>query len=244
MSISEDELRILELVQAADPANPMSYVHNIVREYSRSKMDQYILGCQDCEIAGKCKTVSRGNANATVMVISESPSEDQVGTDTAQKALDNESGKIMDIVIEKMGVNPDEIFYINAVNCWPHKITGEEIVTRTPNKAEVENCRVFIDYAIQLVQPTVILLLGNIALNLFKKAPITSARGEWIDVKGIPAMPTYHPGYFAKVAGKKSEEAIDLSKWEFYEDVRNTFMYVYENFPENNLIQHPIERGE
>lgn len=232
---------ILRLVQQADPANPIAYVHDIVRGYAREKLDSHIAGCQDCDICGKVKTVTRGNPNATVLVIGESPSEDQLGDSPVLQPFENSPvGDILNIVFDRMGVNQGEFFYINAVSCWPHKVTGDEVVSRTPHKKEVEACSVFVNYAIQLVQPLVIILLGNIALNLFKKESITAARGQWMEVKGIPTMPTYHPGYFLKVEGKKDPEVIEMQKLEFYNDLRKAMMFIYETYPDNNLIKEAI----
>lgn len=235
---------ILQLVRNADPANPLDYVHDIVRGYAREKLDTYIRGCTDCDICSEHRTSVRGNSNATVLIIGESPSEDQVSSGELLQPFANQAGGILDSVFGQMGINQDQLFYINAVSCWPHKVVGDEVVSRTPHKKEVEACSVFVNYAIQLVQPLVIVLLGGIALNLFKKDSITAARGQWLDVKGIPTMPTYHPGYFLKIEGKKDPEIVNMQKWEFYNDLRKAFMYVYETYPDNSLINQPIPTGE
>jgi DNA polymerase len=236
----DNQEEILRLVKEADPDNPLQYVHDIVKGYAHEKSNSYISQCNDCSICNGSKTLTSGNPNATVLVIGESaPGEDYSGN--IIPIFSKEEQRIIDTVFDTLHVNKDQIFYINAVNCWPCKQLGNETVKRTPYKKEVENCSVFVDYAIKLVQPLVIILLGGIALNLFEKESISNARGKWIEVKGIPAIPTYHPGYFEKVEGHKDPDTIENQKLEFVDDIRHAFMYIQENYPDTNTLLEPIE---
>lgn len=234
--------QILELIKNENPGNPIAYVHNIVQEYSRQKLDNHIKSCEDCDICNGIKSITKGNSNASVLIIGEAVSEDQVEEDIKYVyPFENKSGELLNTVLESLNVNQDEIFYINAVSCRPYKQVGNEIIKRTPSKIEVNNCFTFVNYAIDVVKPQVIILLGGIALNMFKKDSISKARGGWIDIKGIPAMPTYHPGYFIEIEGKKDSEIIDMLKWDFYTDIKNAFKYIQENYSENNVLLAPLE---
>jgi uracil-DNA glycosylase len=85
-------------------------------------------------------------------------------------------------------------------------------------------------------------LLGNIALNLFKKDKITNARGNWIEVKGIPAMPVFHPEYFVQIEGKEHPDIVQEKKDLFVEDIRNVLLMIQEKYPNNNVLLKNIKK--
>lgn len=238
------EQKILNLVKQADPLNPLSYVRDIVKDYARKKLDQYLLHFDELEICSYGpKSITKGNVDADVMIISEAVSEEQLklGKDIVYPLEGTRAFEILKKVLEYFHVNQEEIFYINVVNCFPHKVVDGKILPRTPSKKEVESYRVFLEYAIDLVRPSLIILLGSVPLNVFKKGSITKARGEWIDVRGIPAMPTYHPEYFIQIEGKKHPDIIEELKISFQEDIRRAFLDLQHRFPNNNVLLKKIE---
>lgn len=230
------ERQILDLVKLSNPSNPLQYVHNIVKDLSIEKLNNQILQCRDCESCNGPKSLTKGISNATVMIIGESVSEDQKNSDIVYP-FENEGGEILDIVLEHYDINKEELFYINSVNCWPNKKVGSEYISRTPTKKEVDNCKVFLEYAIKVVQPRVIITLGGVALNsLFdEKLAITLERGVWKEYNGIVLMPTFHPAYFNKIKGKKDPELIEMQKMDFMNDIGKAFLYLEENYPDNNV---------
>jgi uracil-DNA glycosylase family 4 len=151
--------QILEFVKQEDPDNPLQYVHNIVRQYAMDKLNRQILDCRDCDICNSKKSISYGNPDATLMIIAESVSDDQsLCEDEYVYPFVNEAGEIFKKVISQLNVNTNELFVINAVNCWPHKAKNDLVLHRTPSKEEVDNCKVFVDHSIRLVQPKAIIL--------------------------------------------------------------------------------------
>ena len=66
--------------------------------------------------------------------------------------------------------------------------------------------------------PKVIIALGKVALRFFlgHDAGIIRSRGHWIDYKGIPVMPTFHPAYLLRQTGEGLKEA----KWQVYYDLK------------------------
>lgn len=238
-----NETRILNLVKQANPINPLAYVRNIVKEYSREKLDSYLMQCDACGLCRGPKSLTKGNVNADVMIIGEAVSEVQtkLGKDFVYPMEGTQGLILLQKVLDHYHVNPDEVFYMNAVNCYPHKEIDGKILPRTPSKKEVTECKVFLDYAIDIVRPSLIILLGSVALNLYKKEAISKARGNWIDVRGIPAMPTYHPEYFIQIEGKKHPDLIEELKIDFVDDIEKALLYIQENYPDNNVLLKKIE---
>ena len=83
-------------------------------------------------------------------------------------------------------------YIANIVKCRPPG-------NRNPEPEEGSACLPYLHRQIELVKPEVIILLGAVPLNfLMNRRGITSARGKWLDYKGIPVMPTFHPAYLLR----------------------------------------------
>ena len=115
------------------------------------------------------------------------------------------AGKLMDMAFQMLGIKREEVYIANIVKCRPPK-------NRNP---EVDECRACIDYLrnqVILVNPKIIVILGSIALKniLGEEYGITSARGKWIEKKGIKYMPTWHPAALLRDETKKIDFIKDL----------------------------------
>jgi DNA polymerase len=73
---------------------------------------------------------------------------------------------------------------------------------------------------IAIVQPEVIVVLGNTAMKnlLDTREGITRMRGRFLDYKGIKVMPTFHPAYLLRDPSKKRETWEDLKMVRDYLD--------------------------
>ena len=115
------------------------------------------------------------------------------------------AGKLMDMAFQILGIKREEIYIANIVKCRPP-------MNRNP---EEDECRACIDYLrnqVILVNPDIIVLLGSVALKniLGQEYGITSARGKWIEMKGIKYMPTWHPAALLRDETKKIDFIKDL----------------------------------
>lgn len=232
----EREEKILELVKEADPDNPLEYVRNIVKEFAREKLDRYILECKDCPIHPSTKTLTYGSTDASVMIVS-----DYVLADQNQKGgttypfVGSEAYQILYKTLDFYGLNPGAFFYINAVNCCPTSVRSGEEFVRIPKREEERNCRIFLDYAIQMIQPVFLIILGNIALNHFMKDSILHVRGKLIQAKGIPAIATYSPDYLLWCQ-KETPAAYEYEKELFLKDFESIKNYLIK-YEQTNLFQ-------
>jgi DNA polymerase len=79
-------------------------------------------------------------------------------------------------------------------------------------------CRPFIERHIALVNPAVLVLLGDTAAKTLtnRTEGITRLRGRWFTWTNpetgqtIPVMPTFHPAFLLRSPGQKREAWIDL----------------------------------
>lgn len=77
---------------------------------------------------------------------------------------------------------------------------------RQPTPLEADNCRPYLERTLDLVKPRAICALGATAVQnlLGVTQGITRLRGRWLEYRGIPVMPTFHPAYLLRTpAGKK-----------------------------------------
>lgn len=235
--------QILELVKQVNPPNPIDYVHNLVKPLAQEKLNNYIIECKDCSICNCKKTITNGNPNASIVIIGESCSEDQQNNET-NLPFDNIAGESLFKALGNINVNLDEIFFINSVNCFPYRENNDKKIKRAPTKTERTNCKLFLDYALRIVEPLLIICLGSVATNGINeeigKQNIGQIRGNYFMYRGIKVLPTYHPGYFIELekSNRVDEETITNYKWDFFNDLQKAFNDLQNEYPELDIIQN------
>ena len=72
----------------------------------------------------------------------------------------------------------------------------------------------FLHRQVEAISPRAILLLGTVALKSLMQTPqgITRHRGRWMEYRGIPVMPTFHPAYLLRNPGGKRDTFGDLKE--------------------------------
>ncbi len=114
-------------------------------------------------------------------------------------------GQLMNKAFDGLNIHREQVYIANIVKCRPPS-------NRVPTDEEAEACLDFLRNQVMLVKPKIIVLLGSTALKniLGKEYGITSARGKWIEKKGILYMPTWHPAALLRDENKKIEFWRDL----------------------------------
>jgi len=150
---------------------------------------------------------ARGAPDAPVLVIGEGPGgeEDQIGQPFVGRA-----GKLLDRMFAAAGLT-DRAFITNTVFWRPPG-------NRTPSPAEQMVCAPFLERAIALVQPRLLLLVGGAAAKSVLQRPegILSLHGRWFDWRSsdetqtLPALPTLHPAFLLRQPAAKKKAWADL----------------------------------
>ena len=212
---------------------------------ARKKLDALICSCKDCPAhkLTDIKSTTYGEDQASILIINEGIYESQVknGEKTVFPLQGSPEMEYLDKIIKAYHINRRHLFWMNAINCYTcTKVNGKNI-ERTPNSHEAEYCRGYIDNVIEILHPVLIILLGNIPLNLFKRGQsIMQAHGQWIDIHGIQAMPVYSPHFLFRMRQDKSKltELVEEYEADFCEDLRKAFVYVQNNFEGDVLLEH------
>ncbi|MFN8388871.1 MAG: uracil-DNA glycosylase [Bdellovibrionota bacterium] len=152
------------------------------------------LGCIKCRLCeGRNKVVfGVGRTEQPGLVfVGEGPGadEDQTGEPFVGRA-----GALLTAAITKgMGLKREDVYICNVVKCRPPG-------NRAPLPDEVASCTPYLYRQLELLQPKVIVTLGQpaqLALSGVNMG-ITRLRGQWQNWRGIKLMPTFHPAYILR----------------------------------------------
>jgi uracil-DNA glycosylase family 4 len=168
--------------------------------------------CVRCPLhAGRTNIVhTEGNRKARLMFVGEAPGADE---DMQARPFVGRAGQLLNKIIEAIGMKREDILIGNVNRCRPPQ-------NRTPTLEEAKTCKPFLLREIAIVQPEVIVVLGNTAMKnlLDTKEGITKLRGKFQDYRGIKVMPTFHPAYLLRDPSKKRETWEDMKMVRDYLD--------------------------
>src|SRR5262245_38566420 len=147
-----------------------------------------------------------GNPKARVMFVGEAPGRDE---DIAGLPFVGRSGQLLDRMIAAIGLDRSKAYIANVI---PWRPPGN----RTPTPQETQICLPFIQRQIELVDPDVLVTLGNPSTQalLGTREGIMRTRGKWFDydtgTRAIRALPTFHPAYLLRSPSYKRMSWQDL----------------------------------
>lgn len=155
-------------------------------------LEQKILTCRKCHLHAmrKYAVPGEGDLNADLMFVGEAPGQDE---DIQGRPFVGRAGQLLTKIINAMGFKREDVFITNIVKCHPPK-------NRNPNQEETESCKDYLYKQISIIQPRVIVTLGNVPTHFFipLKEGITKLRGNFFEVDQIQIMPTFHPSYLIR----------------------------------------------
>ncbi|MDG2906802.1 MAG: uracil-DNA glycosylase [Acidimicrobiales bacterium] len=145
-------------------------------------------GCTRCALAEGRKQVVFGDGSPTadLMFVGEGPGaqEDEQGLPFVGR-----SGRLLDRLLqEEVGIDRSACYITNVVKCRPPG-------NRDPKPDEIVACRPYLSEQLALVDPAVIVTLGNFASKLLldTETGITKLRGRSYGYAGRSLVPTFHP---------------------------------------------------
>jgi uracil-DNA glycosylase len=147
-----------------------------------------------------------GNPQARIMFVGEAPGRDE---DIEGLPFVGRSGKLLDRMIAAIGLDRSKAYIANVI---PWRPPGN----RTPTPQETQICLPFIQRQIELVNPDVLVTLGNPSTQtlLQTREGIMRARGKWFDydtgTRNIRAIATFHPAYLLRSPSYKRMSWQDL----------------------------------
>ncbi len=160
--------------------------------------------CTKCRLAERRTQVvyGVGNPDAELLFIGEGPGlhEDQQGEPFVGAA-----GQLLTRMLGDIGLRRDEVYIANVVKCRPPG-------NRDPEPDEIEACTPWLIEQVSLIQPSLIVTLGNFATKfvLNTTTGITRLRGQAFPWHGRTVIPTFHPAAILRSGGDGSRQFGDF----------------------------------
>lgn len=150
---------------------------------------------------------SRGASNAPLMVIGEGPGQEE---DQRGEPFVGRAGQLLDKMLTAAGLT-GRVFITNSVFWRPPG-------NRNPTAQEQQVCAPFVERAIQLVAPKMLLLVGGASAKamLKREEGILALRGRWFEWRSedealeLPALATLHPAFLLRQPAAKKKAWSDL----------------------------------
>lgn len=148
--------------------------------------------CERCPalVAERTQVVfGAGNADADLLFIGEAPGqkEDEQGVPFVGAA-----GKLLSELLGEIGIAREDVFIANVLKCRPPQ-------NRNPEPEEIERCSPWLWRQLELIQPIVVVTLGNFATKLLRGDATGIARMHGqveervLGTRRVRLMPSYHP---------------------------------------------------
>ena len=198
------------VVPAAASVDPVALARAVAwAAPSLEALRDAIAAFDHCELKkGARNTVfADGNPKARVLILGEAPGADE---DREGRPFVGRAGQLLDRMFAAIGLSrtsPDAQTALYITNVMPWRPPGN----RDPEPEEIAMMRPFVERHIALVDPTVIVVMGNTPLDaLTGKRGILRARGTWSEALGKPLLPMTHPAYLLRNPSAKREAWADL----------------------------------
>jgi uracil-DNA glycosylase family 4 len=156
--------------------------------------------CTKCRLAeGRTQVVfGVGNPDAELMFIGEAPgfNEDKQGEPFVGAA-----GQLLTRMLGEIGFTRADVYIANILKCRPPG-------NRDPLSDEIESCTPWLIEQISLIQPALVVTLGNFATKfvLNTQTGITRLRGQTFPWHGRAVIPTFHPAAILHGGGEGSKQ--------------------------------------
>jgi len=197
----------------------LGYKYTDAKPYSQEEKDTLTLpnnlealkkqayNCHLCSLSkGRTKVVfGEGNPQADIMFIGDTPLEIE---DNEGKIFLGKSGEMLTAMIEKVLKIPrSEVYLSNLLKCRP-------MLSKEVHESEFHTCKAYLFKEIELVQPKVIVTLGERAYHYLTGdvTPLKEIRGTLITRDNSTIVPTYHPSFLLKNPSLKKDVFEDLKR--------------------------------
>ena len=166
--------------------------------------------------SAKNMVFGKGNEEAKIFFIGEAPGENE---DLQGKPFVGQAGKELDKLLHSINLSLELVYIANILKYRPPN-------NRNPNKKEIESHTPFLIEQIKIIQPKVIITLGNYAtkfvLNNFnaegmnKVLGIAQLHGQFkeiqLDSMHFKVMPSFHPAAILYNPNLRKEIEKDFQK--------------------------------
>jgi DNA polymerase len=160
--------------------------------------------CQQCALARERTQVvfGEGHPNSELLVVGEGPGRDE---DLEGRPFVGAAGQLLTRMLKAIGLEREAVYIGNVVKCRPPQ-------NRNPLPEEMAACLPNLERQIQVLNPRVILAMGNVALQALLKTTekISRLRGRIFRFGTAWLVPTFHPAFLLRNPEYKRQVWEDL----------------------------------
>jgi uracil-DNA glycosylase len=162
--------------------------------------------CTKCRLATTRTHVvfGVGDPDADVLFIGEAPGQNE---DKQGEPFVGAAGQLLTRMLGEIGLTREQVYIANILKCRPPG-------NRDPQEDEIETCTPWLIEQMSLIQPQVIVTLGNFATKfvLQTQTGITRMRGSVYPWHGRKVIPTFHPAAVLRGGGEKGRQFGELQE--------------------------------
>jgi len=162
--------------------------------------------CRSCPLHVACQhpcVWGVGPSPCPLMLIGEAPGFNE---DLEGKPFVGPAGKLLDFILNKLGLRRDQIYITNLIKCRPER---NELPKGKELESIVESCKKHLHSELSTVHPKVVVLLGGTSLlYLAHERFISRVEGSTVRLlmsgrRKIQAVAAFHPAYVLRSPGKE-----------------------------------------
>ena len=184
-------------------------VRNFKLPNNLNELKNSVEHCYLCELSKSRKNVlfAYGNPSSNVMFISDEPSnsEDEMGVFYTGK-----SGELLSKMIENvLSVKKEDVYLTTLVKCKS---------SNGLNNSCIDTCNDYLLKQIELVNPKLIVALGEKAYSYLLKSSsdFAQVRGKELNFNGISLIATFSPSFLLRNPSSKKDAYYDMLKIKNY----------------------------
>jgi uracil-DNA glycosylase family 4 len=174
----------------------------------------------------------QGDPHAELMFVGEAPGfhEDRQGLPFV-----GPSGQLLNRLLAGIGLRREDVYICNVVKSRPPQ-------NRDPLPDEIAACRPWLDAQVRLVDPKVVVTLGNFAAKTLLETTtgITRLRGRAYPFQGRVLLPTFHPAAALHAQGRRTAGPSPLEAME--DDFRVLAELLAAQAPASEASEDPSEQ--
>jgi uracil-DNA glycosylase len=164
----------------------------------------FIFKCTKCPLHQQSNKVpGYGRVTSDIFVLNSVVTKEE---EEAGRPMIGKSGMFFQKWLKSIDIDFEDIFITNVIKCSPKR-------TRL-SREQVEACRYYLDRQIQLVQPKLMIVLGQISLSTLLRSfgMLSENHGKIFYYHEVPFIPLYHPMEVLSNPQLKRDVWMDLQK--------------------------------
>ena len=165
---------------------------------------------ENCNLKNNSKNLIMGDGdiNSPIMLIGETPGKEE---DEFNLSFQGSVGALLSKMLKAINIKKEKVYTTYSINFRPPE-------DRKPTSQEIKRYSVFLKEHISIINPKIIILLGNTAMEAVTglNFRISNERGKWKEIillsKTYPVMITFSPSYLIRFPENKKYSWEDLKK--------------------------------